>query len=181
MVSLVDIGPATGVVQIVRGDVTHDIPVNGLTAADIAQLFLSFPELRKLVTGNADSDVVGSIAMQFPNLLGALVAAVTGNLGNKDEEEAAAKLGVGEQWAILEKAMSITFPQGAKNFLDGLFVLAEQAGGARGWAQATTSRVPSSAASKRAEPKPTVGEAPPDNSPPGANSSAETKPAETTT
>lgn len=180
MVSLVDIGPATGEATIFRGDKEIKIPVNGLTAEDIAHLFMRFPELRKLVTGNADADVIGIIATSFPHLLGELVAAVTGNMGNDAEVEAARKLGVGEQWAILERAMSITFPQGAKNFLDGLFVLAEQAGAGRGWAPGTISPAPSSAASKPAGPKETAGEALPVSSPPGANSSQETKQPETT-
>lgn len=168
MVSLVDIGPAIGSVTIQRGDKSTNIPVQGMTAEDIAHLFFRFPELRRLVTGNADADVLGLIASQFPMVLGEIIAAVTGHMGDEDQVVAARKLGVGEQWAILEKAMSLTFPQGAKNFLEGVFALAEQSG--RGWVPGTTSPAPSSRASVPAETKDSSGAAPPDNSPAGASS-----------
>lgn len=165
MVSLVDIGPAKGEVTI-RG---KSIDVVGMTANDIVLLFNQFPELRRLVTGKADADVVASLFSGFGHLISQLVAAAIGKMGDKDEEVAATLLTMGEQWIIIEGSVTLTFPQGAKNFIDSLLGLVGGPDAASGWAQATTSLVPSPSALATDDPKKPAGEAPQDSSAPGSN------------
>lgn len=57
---------------------------------------------------------------KFPEPLGAILAAGTGHLGDKDEELAARDLGADDQIALLEKIMELTMPRGVTAFLERL-------------------------------------------------------------
>lgn len=158
MVSLVDIGEPKGKVTI-RG---HDIDVVGMTAKDITALFMKFPELRRLVTGKADSEIMSILFAELPHVLATVVAACMGEgkVEDKAEIAAAEKLALGEQWAIIKTTLELTFPQGAVNFLDDLLALVGQKGGVSGWVRDTTSPAPSSLASEQVEQKPIAGDQP---------------------
>lgn len=148
MVSLIDIGDMKAKVPL-RG---QDIEVNGITAEHLVVLFHAYPELRKVFTGQVDGDVISSLINQAPLAVAHIVALATGyepEDGSKFEKACAAarKLAVGEQFAILHKCAEITFPQGAKSFLDGVGAAVGLPPGALGWDQVTKSPAPSSVAS----------------------------------
>jgi hypothetical protein len=156
MVSLVDIGPSKGTVE-VRG---HDLDINGLTAEHIVGVLISFPEVRK-VLAQREVDLGGLIA-QFPNAVAMIIASATGHADEAAHIEAASKLTVGEQYDILTKVMELTFPKGLKSFLDGVQGALQQAG-VPGWDQATNLPAQSNGVSKPEGPSETVGTVPPSN------------------
>lgn len=152
MVSLVDIGPAKGTVPI-RG---QDLDVNGVTAEDIVEIFLTFPEVRMLLAapGGVDRSVITGLLTRFPEAAGLILAAGTGaDLSNKearDKQALAARknLTLGEQYDVFQKILEITFPRGTGNFLEGVQGLLKQAGLAvPGWDPGTTSPGQSNGAS----------------------------------
>lgn len=157
MVSLVDIGPSKGVVE-VRG---QSVDINGLTASHIVAILMQFPEVRKILA-EKEADL-GMLISQFPLAVGMIIAAGTGKAGDKATVDVAMELGVGEQYVILEKIVELTFPKGVKSFLDGVNAAMASAG-VRGWDQATKSPAPSSLASEPGEQKETAGTAPLDSS-----------------
>lgn len=163
MVSLVDIGPSKGAVEL-RG---QNVEVNGLTASHIVAILLQFPEVRKILA-EKEADL-GMLISQFPLAVGMIIASGTGKDADQATIDVAMNLGVGEQYAILEKIVELTFPKGVKSFLDGVSAAMVSAG-VRGWDQATKSPVPSSLVSEPGEQKETAGTAPPDSSVPGSNS-----------
>lgn len=61
-----------------------------------------------------------SMLQRFPEPLGAILAAGTGNLGDMKEEAAARDLGADDQIALLEKIMELTMPRGVTAFLERL-------------------------------------------------------------
>jgi hypothetical protein len=162
MVSLVDIGPSKGEVE-VRGQM---VEVNGLTAAHIVELMMQFPEVRKILA-EKEADL-GMLITQFPLAVGMIIAAGTGKTGDKDTIDVAMWLSVGEQYDLLSKMMELTFPKGVKSFLDGVRGAMDSAG-VRGWDQATKSPAPSSLASEQGDQNETAGTAPPDSSARGSS------------
>lgn len=162
MVSLVDIGPAKGAVE-VRG---QQVEVNGLTAEHIVGILIAFPEVRKLLA-QREADL-GVLVSQFPHAVALIIAAGTGHADEAPHIEAASKLGVGEQYEILEKLVELTFPKGLKSFLDGVQSALSKSG-VRGWDQATTSPAQSSDVSKQEGQSETAGTAPQDSSQLGSN------------
>ena len=162
MVSLVDIGPSVGTVEL-RG---QRVQVNGLTAEHIVGILISFPEVRK-VLAQKEADL-GMLISQFPLAVAMIIAAGTGKADDEPTIAVARALGAGEQYDILEKIVELTFPKGLKSFLDGVGAALKSAG-VPGWDQATKSPVQSSPASKQDDENKTVGEAPQGNSLPGAS------------
>lgn len=159
MVSLIDIGPLSDKVHL-RG---QDVPVNGLTAAHIVGLFYQFPELRKLITQpELRGDVIQDLVTNFPMAVGGIIAAGTGKPDDAPTIAFAQTLALGEQYAVLEKVVPLTFPQGVANFLDAVQDLMRKAEG-RGWVQVTKSPAPSSAASQQDGENKTAGTQPQDS------------------
>lgn len=163
MVSLVDIGPSKGQVE-VRG---QQLDVNGLTVNHIIAILMEFPEVRKILA-EKEADLQLLIS-QFPVAAGMIIAAGTGHEGEQAHIDVAMALGVGEQYEILAKIVELTFPKGVKSFLDGVNAAMASAG-VRGWDQATKSPVPFSPASVQGEQSETASTARPDSSAPGASS-----------
>lgn len=163
MVSLVDIGPAIGSVA-VRG---HTVEVNGLTAAHIVGVLISFPEVRKILA-NKSADLSILIA-QAPLAVSRMIAAGTGKADDEATIKAADALPVGEQYEIMKKVFEITFPKGLESLLEGVEA-ALKATGAPGWEAAMKSPALSNGASPQEETSGTAGTPPPGNSQPGANS-----------
>lgn len=166
MVSLVDIGDLKDTVSI-RG---KDIEISGITAAHIVGVFYKFPEVRMFLTQpQPGSEVVQTLITRFPEAVALLIAAACGSPDDEKAIDIASRLGIGEQYMILEKVAVLTFPQGMTNFLEGVQKLFAQANGGLGWAPGTTLPAPSSDASQQEEAKETAGTAPPDNSAPGTS------------
>jgi hypothetical protein len=162
MVSLVDIGPSVGSVE-VRG---QSVELNGLTASHIVGILTAFPEVRKILA-QREADLQMLIS-QFPLAVAMIIAAGTGKEGDDATIKVAMTLGVGEQYEILSKLMELTFPKGVKSFLDGVNAALDSAG-VRGWDQATKSPAQSSQTSEQDEASETAGTQLPDNSLRGAN------------
>lgn len=165
MVSLVDIGPAKGTVTI-RG---QQMDVNGITAEDIVEIFLTFPEVRMLLSspGGVDKGVIASLLTRFPEAAGLILAAGTGvELSNREAAQAQAtaarkNLVIGEQYDVFSKIVELTFPRGPANFLEDVQGLLSRAGLAvPGWGPGTTSPAPSSDASKQDVQSETAGSQP---------------------
>jgi hypothetical protein len=164
MVSLIDIGPATGSVSI-RG---KDVDVFGLSAEAIARILLAFPEIRVMLTQElADTKTaMMSLIQKFPEAAGLILAAATGADITGDKAALDAHLAsvnnlvIGEQFDVLSKMLELTFPRGVRNFLDGAQGLFAQASGGRGWAPGTTSLAQSSGASPQAAANETAGDQP---------------------
>lgn len=172
MVSLIDIGPSKGSVT-VRG---QSVEVNGISAENIFEILLSFPEMRMLLTqqGGVDQSVVVSLLMRFPEAAGMIIAAGTGaNLSDASEEakaklkqhvDAARGLNVGEQFEVFDKIIELTFPRGVQNFLDAVQGLLKRVGlSGLGWGPGTISPAPSPDASPQVATKKSAGAAPPDS------------------
>lgn len=172
MVSLVDIGPSVGTVEL-RG---HQVAVNGLTASHIVGVLIAFPEVRKILA-NKSADLTILIA-QAPLAIGRMIAAGTGKPDDTPTIDFANAMTVGEQYDILSKVFELTFPKGMQSFLDGVGAALKSAG-VPGWEAAMKLPEQSSVASKPDASSETVGTALPDNSPPGSNSLAESSTKET--
>jgi hypothetical protein len=158
MVSLIDIVEQTSTVRI--GE--HDVTVHGISAENIAQVLLRFPEIRMILIAETgvDRSVVMSLVERFPEAAGLILAAATGaDLAPGDEKkeaelkkhvDAARRLPIGAQYEILEKTVDLTFPRGVENFLAGVGARLKRLGVGRGWAAGTTSLEPSNSASSTA-------------------------------
>lgn len=114
--SLLDIGPLTEEVK-VRG---CPLVVSGITAAQLFELFMKYPELRKLLDANAraSANIAELLHTTVPNGIGAIIAMVTGDPGKEEAEEKARQLGVGDQLAIISVALRLTFPDGFGPFVE---------------------------------------------------------------
>jgi len=156
MVSLIDIANSKTTVPL-RG---QDVEVTGLTADHIGTILSVFPEVRRLLTGNTDAEIITSLISRMPEAVALMIAAGTCGDPLNDKFIAVARgLAIGEQFTVLEAIVKQTFPQTLKSFLDGVAALVNQSG-ARGWAPAMTSPEPSNVASPRDDQKQTAGEAP---------------------
>lgn len=153
MVSLVDIGPSKGQVE-VRGQM---VDVNGLTAEHIVGILTAFPEVRK-VLAEREADLQ-TLVSQFPTAVAMMIAAGTGHPEDEATISVASGLGVGEQYDLMSKIFELTFPKGVKSFLDGVRAAMDSAG-VRGWDQATKLPAQSSPVSEQDEPSETAGTAP---------------------
>jgi hypothetical protein len=162
MVSLVDIGPSKGQVE-VRGQM---VDVNGLTASHIVGILMAFPEVRKILA-EKEADLQMLIS-QFPLAVGMMIAAGTGHADEEEHIAIAQQLGVGDQFDLMSKIFELTFPKGAKSFLDGVRAAMASAG-VRGWDQAMKLPEQSSPASEQDDQSETAGTAPPANSAPGSS------------
>jgi hypothetical protein len=153
MVSLTDIGPSKGQVE-VRGQM---VDVNGLTAEHIVGILLAFPEVRK-VLAEREADLQTLVA-QFPVAVAMMIAAGTGHADETEHMDIASKLGVGEQYDLMKTIFELTFPKGLQSFLDGVRGAMDSAG-VRGWDQATKSPAQSSPVSGQDDQSKIAGEAP---------------------
>lgn len=156
MVSLIDIGPSKGTVDL-RG---QQLDVIGLTAKHLVGVMISFPEIRKILA-EREADL-GVLVAQFPLAVGMIIAAGTGHADEEDHIEIAQNLPVGEQFEILKKLMELSFPKGPQSFLDGVGAALRSAG-VPGWDQATKLPEQSSPASEQDDEKRTAGTAPQSN------------------
>ena len=110
MVGLVDIAPAAEKVTV--GEI--EVPVYGVTAHGVANLFGRFPELRKLMTGKGDVDALFAMG---PDIVVAIIGAGVGEPGDTETEAAARKQPLGVQTDFLEKIIELTLPGGFGPFV----------------------------------------------------------------
>lgn len=162
MVSLVDIGPSVGLARL-RG---KDVEINGLSAAHIVGVLISFPEVRKILASKEFD--LGVIIAQSPLAVSQMIAAGTGKADDKATIAFADTLSAGEQYEILKKIFELTFPNGLQSLLDAVGAAGLKLG-VPGWEAAMKSQEPSSLASAPADENKTAGEAPPASSVPGSN------------
>mgnify|MGYP001613578916 CR=1 FL=1 len=135
MPSLIDIGDLTEKVEI-RG---KQLEVQGISAEGIMHLLAKFPDLRKVVTGNADEEALKNLSEKVPEAVAAILAHGTGSPGDEKAEAQARKLAVGEQVTLIAVIWRLTFPKGVKDFLDALTRHADEVVGEHGKDQDTKS------------------------------------------
>lgn len=125
MASLLEIANAPRQVEI-RG---VKVDVYGISGETLAILMVRFPEVGKMLSGLQVDD--NALAKLAPKALAACIAAGTGFAGDDKAEQAAAKLGVGEQLELIDEIMRLTFPRGIGPFVEklqglGLFARVEE-------------------------------------------------------
>jgi hypothetical protein len=113
MASLLDLGPLTEEVHI-RG---VKLTIHGLTALQLFKLFSEFPDMQKMIGQLGNEAAMLSLA---PELIGKVIAMVTGSGGSKEVEEKAKELGAADQLTILGAVQRLSFPQGFGPFVNQL-------------------------------------------------------------
>jgi len=148
MVSLIDIVDLKRTTTI-RG---KEMPITGLSAAKIAQLLSTYPELRDAIAGRGRPFSPATLIDLGPKIVADVIAIGTGNEGNAAEVANAANLMLGDQLKLLEAIFEATFPDGSGPFVDKLrswgFLPPAVVGNAdasaeSGWALGTNSQKPS--------------------------------------
>lgn len=117
--SLLDIAPRHELVEI---NEEQSLRVRGLSADMIKNLLTRFPALQGLVIGVG---IEGKEIMKLgPEIVGALCAAASGELGNEAAEKMAADLPVETQLDILEAIGRCTFSKGFGPFAKRVALIA---------------------------------------------------------
>lgn len=149
MVSLTDIGTLERHV-IVQGE---SVPVFPISARSLVVLLDRFPILRGILAERKVSITIEDFLKLAPEVVGSIIACGIGKPGDKDEEQAAANLGIGDQGDLLIGIFDATFPRGFGPFVE--FMERAQAGASVGTGRApvTKSPSPSNGASRTATDK----------------------------
>ena len=128
MNTLLDLGPLTEKVEI-RG---IEITVSGLTALDIFNLLVRFPEIRTLFDSKNSSWTAAEMMKSAPKAIYSALAICTG-ANTPEAEKVASMLPVAYQTKLLSAVLRLTFPQGVGPFaqefrqmIDGLTAEAEE-------------------------------------------------------
>jgi hypothetical protein len=125
MASLLDITNTARTVPI-QG---QDVAVYGLSGEAIAALMVRFPEIGKaLAAGGSSALSREALGKMAPELIGAILAAGTGHVGERNHEEAARRLAVGDQAELFDEVLRLTFPRGLGPLLEKLTGLAASVG-----------------------------------------------------
>ena len=119
--SLLDTAPRSELVEI---DDNTVLRVRGLGSRMIKELLIRFPDLQGVVMGSGIN--ARMLIALGPEIVGAICAAATGELGNPDVEERAADLPVETQLDILEAVGRCTFSKGFGPFVDRVVAIAAQ-------------------------------------------------------
>lgn len=123
----------TGLLDIAKSEHTvpvqgKEIPVYGVSARGFASLFARFPDVAELFQGRDVEFTPQKLIELVPDAIAAIISAGTGEPGNKEVEEVAARLPAGDQLLLIEKIVELTMPQGVGPFVDRLQSLAGVAG-----------------------------------------------------
>lgn len=121
MPGLADIATATDTVPVAGVNVT----VFGVSARGIAVLLQRFPLVRQVLSGKTADLTAEKIVELIPDAIPVLIAAGTGNPGNAEEEARADKLGVEDQWNLLQKIFALTMPGGVGPFVAKLSAMVD--------------------------------------------------------
>ena len=115
MVGLADIVPLTESVNI-RG---KKLTVRGISGEDLNVLQRRFPMIDKLLSGNFEISVREELASVGPEIIGAIIAAGFGKIGDDKEEKAARVLTLNDQILLVEPIIIATFP-GVRPFVQAI-------------------------------------------------------------
>lgn len=115
-ISLLDIAPAREVVDLGNG---REVEVGAITLDQIVMLTQRFGNVLELLGG---SDIA-ALGQGVRPLIGAVLAASCGALGNEAAETKLAGLAVGDQAALLAAVRRTTMPKGVRPFLQDLSAL----------------------------------------------------------
>lgn len=118
MPSLADIASVPEIIDI-RG---LKFQVNGLSASHIAKLLEAFPPLRAMMTNREVAPE--EWFKKLPEIVPIIIAAGCGKDDDPAEIEAASRLGIEDQMALLAPIWKKTMPSGLTPFLERLTVLA---------------------------------------------------------
>lgn len=115
MASLLDIAPARETIAI--GGVSLEL--RGISVEMIVDLVRRFGNVLSLF----DEEAKDQIGERLQPVIGAVIAAANGELGQPEAEAAASRLSVGDQAAILAVVRRLTMPRGVRPFLQDLYAL----------------------------------------------------------
>jgi len=132
MVSLADLVPQSEAVT-VRGT---ELSVSAVTAFGLAALIRDFPDVAKILDGKVASPM--AFLNEMPQVAVALMAHGLGVADRPQEVAAIARLGAGDQAAILAAVLRLTSPEGIGPFVS----LIEALGGKAQAAAASASKAP---------------------------------------
>lgn len=118
MADLLDIAPSTAV-EVVRID-GERIKVRGVSVDAIASFIARFPELKSLVNGGFGEDAVARIIKGCGAVIGPIIAAGVGHLGDERYEQHAASLQPEHQIKLVKAIFGLTFPNGLGSFVEEL-------------------------------------------------------------
>jgi len=148
MPSFIDIAPLKETVTL-RGS---EFEVHGIGIGALADVIYRFPALGDLLPkavapGATPAPIdVKAIIDLGPQIVAALIAGATGKEGDAAEEEALARLAIGEQVEFIEAIIRLSFPGGLLPFVERITRLLNSpvalVNGAAGKALDTTSRPP---------------------------------------
>ncbi len=110
MVSLLDIVPQTSVVEIGAGD----LELRGLGLRQIADLFVRFPELRKLFTEGAPAADIDALMADAPGAIGAIIAMAAGQ--PEAEQRIVDAMSIEDIADCLIAVRDLTMPNGPRPF-----------------------------------------------------------------
>jgi ABC-type tungstate transport system substrate-binding protein len=113
---LLDIAPAT---ETVPG---FPLPVTGMSLHAVAEVMRRHNVLAELFSGGT-VDAARMLA-KAPDTVVAVIAAAVGRPADEVAEQAIAKLPLGTQTRLLDRAVALTFPEGLAPFRDRLVQLA---------------------------------------------------------
>ena len=117
MVGLIDIAPRIETVDI-QGE---PVAVHGISAKGVAHLLGRFPELRKLMTGQAvEADQLMAMGGEA---VAAIIAAGCGYPGDEKAEDVAGRLAIDTQADLLAAIVRLTLPAGLGPFVEKLTAL----------------------------------------------------------
>lgn len=109
---LLDLAPASEIVPIRD----KNLAISGISAKGIIALLRRFPAMADIFTGESDASNVeklaGLVVAIGGDLVGAIIAAGLGYPGDEKREQVAANLGAGEQFALIDAIVRVTFPNG---------------------------------------------------------------------
>jgi len=108
MSDLLDIAPSTAVETVKIG--SHSVEVQGLHGDAIASIASRFPTLVMLLAGG--DNMVPRLISQFGFVIGPIIAAGCGHLGDEKYEQHASTLAVEDQFRLVTAIYRLTFPNG---------------------------------------------------------------------
>jgi hypothetical protein len=119
MVGLTDVVPATLKVKVAG----TEIDVYGVSGEGLAVLIGRYPELKLVMTGRVAELDADTLMKNVPTAIAAIIAAGTGDPGNKTAEAVAAKLPLETQFDLLAAIVKMTMPGGVHPFVEKLSAL----------------------------------------------------------
>jgi hypothetical protein len=117
MVSFLEVVP--NVAQVELASIKGKVDVPGISIEGLARLFMDNPDVANVFTGGGfDPDKVEDLAALGSKFISEFLAAGLGYPGNEDAIEKCKMLPPGDVWELGETIINVSFPGGAKNFLE---------------------------------------------------------------